>query len=368
MARQSMRYELKPAGYDDTAAFYVYNDHYKASQGTDSGATTSNANRRNAEAWPSVPTSTRFPCKAMAQAHRRCTPATTIFIQTPSPRSPPFQLLWPLATARPMTRSIELAHGTTVQRSKILIHSRLAYPAAPVGSFATGGMDDRFDFQWATGKLIDTQGMSYISGSYHAFGSNGSTFNDNINNMAANTYVFNGVTSYTKQQVLDSIWGVSDHIPVVADYQIPAKMSVAVGTVPLRMIVGSSTNVGVTVTNSAPSLSRTVLTNSSTASRARASSLAQPPGLPPPRFPAIFTTSRSRRVRPRATKPAPLAPPRPANRPPVQASRNPSPSTCSIIRTAPLLTAPIKIRSQSILASSRRRSARRCKSSASLIW
>jgi hypothetical protein len=34
-ARQTIRHKVKPAGYGDSAAFYIYNGHYKASQGTD---------------------------------------------------------------------------------------------------------------------------------------------------------------------------------------------------------------------------------------------------------------------------------------------------------------------------------------------
>ena len=54
-ARQTLRFKLKPVGYDDSAAFYIYNSHYKASQGTDSPTIanpnpTPNAQRRLAEA------------------------------------------------------------------------------------------------------------------------------------------------------------------------------------------------------------------------------------------------------------------------------------------------------------------------------
>jgi hypothetical protein len=42
--RQTLRYQLRPVGYDDAADFYVYSSHYKSSTGT------TNVSRRNVEA------------------------------------------------------------------------------------------------------------------------------------------------------------------------------------------------------------------------------------------------------------------------------------------------------------------------------
>src|SRR4029079_2216349 len=66
----------------------------------------------------------------------------------------------------------------------------------------------------------DGSGFDYLPGSYHAFGNNGTTYNKDIDD-AANSYVFSGVTSYTKSQILSALASVSDHLPVVADYQLP---------------------------------------------------------------------------------------------------------------------------------------------------
>jgi hypothetical protein len=94
-----------------------------------------------------------------------------------------------------------------------------------------GGMDDRFDFQLMTGEVLDGSGFTYIgpnvpgmSGSQHsyrAFGNNGTTFQDDINH-PSNTYAFTGVTSYTSTQILNALHSVSDHLPVVADFQLDA--------------------------------------------------------------------------------------------------------------------------------------------------
>src|SRR4029079_3979821 len=77
-------------------------------------------------------------------------------------------------------------------------------------------MDDRFDFQLVSGEMMDGEGMSIIPGSYHPFGNNG-------------THTFNGqITTGTgaSATVLAALRDSSDHLPVVADYQIPAKMQV----------------------------------------------------------------------------------------------------------------------------------------------
>jgi hypothetical protein len=111
-------------------------------------------------------------------------------------------------------------------------------------------MDDRFDFQLVTGEFLDGEGLSYIAGSYHGFGNNGSTYNDAIND-GGNTYVFSGVTSHTKSQILNALRTVTDHIPLVADYQLPAVMQAVAGMVPATLTVGQPFNLEVTVSNAA---------------------------------------------------------------------------------------------------------------------
>ena len=98
-------------------------------------------------------------------------------------------------------------------------------------------MDDRFDFQLVTGEFQDGEGLSYLNGSYHAFGNNGSTYNLDID-AGANTYSFSGVTSFTKPQILGALASVTDHLPVMADYQIPAKISVLVASIPSTVNLG----------------------------------------------------------------------------------------------------------------------------------
>ena len=60
---------------------------------------------------------------------------------------------------------------------------------------------------------------------------------------------FPGVTSYTKSQILGALRTATDHIPVVADYQLPASMSAVAGSIPISLDLGQSFNLAVTVSN-----------------------------------------------------------------------------------------------------------------------
>ena len=98
--------------------------------------------------------------------------------------------------------------------------------------------------------------MSYIPGSYHTFGNNGTTFNLNINernasNELINTYPFSGVTTYTNAQILDALRIATDHLPVVADYQLPAVLQAVAGAIPATLNLGQEFNLAVNVSNAA---------------------------------------------------------------------------------------------------------------------
>ncbi len=71
-------------------------------------------------------------------------------------------------------------------------------------------MDDRFDIQFASGELFNGAGLDYVSNSYHVFGNNGThTFDMPITTGAG-----------ASADVLNALVAASDHLPVVADYQI----------------------------------------------------------------------------------------------------------------------------------------------------
>ncbi|HEY2760068.1 MAG TPA: dockerin type I domain-containing protein, partial [Pirellulales bacterium] len=113
------------------------------------------------------------------------------------------------------------------------------------GGQVGGGLDDRFDFQLVSSALMDNQGMSYLSGSYHTVGNNGTAhpFNGNINDPSNNDPI--GTAA------LNALAQASDHLPVEAQYQLPAKMGTVLAAVPSQVIVGANLNAQLTVTNTA---------------------------------------------------------------------------------------------------------------------
>jgi hypothetical protein len=78
---------------------------------------------------------------------------------------------------------------------------------------AWGGMDSRFDFLLVSDPvLLGTNRVHYIPSTYTALGNNGSTFNDAINDA--------GNTSAVPRSVLNALYSMSDHLPVIMDLEI----------------------------------------------------------------------------------------------------------------------------------------------------
>jgi hypothetical protein len=102
-------------------------------------------------------------------------------------------------------------------------------------------MDDRFDFQLVTGEFLDAEGLSYIPNSYHAFGNNGT-------HVCCNSDLSSGTGA--SPAVLDALETASDHLPVVADYQLPAWLGASLATtLPSTVPLDSIFNLDVLVEN-----------------------------------------------------------------------------------------------------------------------
>lgn len=235
--RQPLRYQLRPVGYDSAADFYVYNSHYKASQ--DASAPGTNANRRNTEAI-----AIRNNSNALGEGTHIIYAGDFNFYDYDAQEP-----AWGTLTAAGAGQAFDPINrvGTWHENSSFAdVHTQS--PCTSGCGDAGGALDDRFDFQLTTGEFLDGEGLSYISGSYHAFGNNGTTYNRAINN-ASNTVTFPGVTSYTRTQILNALATVTDHIPVVADYQLPAVMSAIANSVPATLQLGEVFNLDLTVSN-----------------------------------------------------------------------------------------------------------------------
>jgi endonuclease/exonuclease/phosphatase family metal-dependent hydrolase len=100
-------------------------------------------------------------------------------------------------------------------------------------SYSSTAPESRLDFQFVTTEMEDDEGVDMIDGSYRVFGREYVTGTSRL------------VTSPTE------LTSASDHLPVVADYQVPAVMSAAAGSYPTTLSVGDEFDLELTVSNAA---------------------------------------------------------------------------------------------------------------------
>jgi len=81
---------------------------------------------------------------------------------------------------------------------------------------STGGLDDRFDFILVSQSVMNPGGVDYVEGSYWAYGNDGQHFNQQIVNPP---YPIS-------EQIAFALHDVSDHLPVVAEFDFGAVNSV----------------------------------------------------------------------------------------------------------------------------------------------
>lgn len=227
-ARQTLRYQLRPLGYANTSDIYVYSNHYKASTGT------SNKNRRLIEA-----TALRADADALGEG-------TNIIytgdfnIRSSSEDMYDVALLSPgNGQAFDPLDAEGSWHDSPAFKS---LHTQ-APASNPPGGLIGSGVDDRFDFQLVTGELLDHEGLSYIEGSYHTFGNNG-------------THALNGsISSGTgaSASILSMLEMASDHLPVVADYQVPSVLDIVSNRagLPLQVELGALVELEIIISNAA---------------------------------------------------------------------------------------------------------------------
>jgi endonuclease/exonuclease/phosphatase family metal-dependent hydrolase len=204
IARQPLRYQLRPIGYGTTNDIYLYNGHTKASSGSE------NAARRNVEAQA-----------IRANADALGNGVNIIYVGDLNLYSNT-EAAYNTLIASGNGQAIDpLGTGSWAGSANAVKHTQSPAVTAAYGGQVTGGVDDRFDFQFVSGELNDGIGIDLLASSYHTFGNNGSTYNLAINN-AANTWTWNpvGGSTVTRTSLLNALASVTDHLPVVADYDI----------------------------------------------------------------------------------------------------------------------------------------------------
>lgn len=238
--RQTLRYQFEPVGYDAAAGFTLYASHYKASN------TSSDEARRNVEA-----VAIRADADALGPGASVIHLGDLNFYKATDPA---FVTLTGTGVAR-FFDPVGSVGAWSGNAAFTAVHTQSPATTAFFGGQVTGGLDDRFDFQLTTAALLDGRGMDCLADSYWAFGNtNTHTMKGAVTtgSAAALAALLPGYTTPQAASVLTSLSQVTDHLPVVADYQLPARMAAGLTAAPTTVIRGGSASVSLSISNSAP--------------------------------------------------------------------------------------------------------------------
>jgi hypothetical protein len=199
--RNSDRWQIRLKNY--TFDLFVYSSHLKAGNGTDDrvereqGATSV---RANADSLPSG-------------AHAIFVGDFNIYTNTESA----YQTM---IAPGPKQGFDPLGSGSWSGSSNAIKHTQSPRLSGSSNGLIGGGMDDRFDFHFVSEGLLDGSGFALID--YRVVGNDGNHYNTSIN--SGNNSYFPGQTSRSNQ-LADDIFDASDHVPILCDYQLPARLA-----------------------------------------------------------------------------------------------------------------------------------------------
>ncbi len=224
--REPVCYEFQPVGGTPAEDFYVYVSHYK------SGTSSTDAADRQAEATLIRNNEATLPpgARVLYVGDYNTNAANDLFVNL---------------MASGQGQAFDLLNGTATPKAAV---------SAPVSSYSESAtkIAYRDDDQMVTQNVLnDAAGLEYIAGSYRTFGNNGSTGSGKSVNLTTNTALNNLTGGFAGQQsaILSDLTTASDHLPTVADYQLPLLGDANLdGTVDLRdfLIMDSTYLSGVT--------------------------------------------------------------------------------------------------------------------------
>jgi exonuclease III len=98
------------------------------------------------------------------------------------------------------------------------IHTQSTHTISENGCFATGGMDDRFDFILASPTVsYGTRKVKVLPETYYALGQDGLRFRQNLLSPANHTL---------PTEILQAMYNFSDHLPVICDFEIKTPVKI----------------------------------------------------------------------------------------------------------------------------------------------
>ncbi len=226
--RNISEYVLRPVGYSSEASeFRVYSLHLKA------GATSSDQDRRLSEA-------------TTLREHLNDLPPGSAFMVAgdlnirASTEDAYQKLVGSEADNDGRSKDPIDRPGTWHDNSAFAdIHTQSTRTTA-FGGGATGGLDDRFDQILISYALADGEGMDFIPGTHVAYGNDGLHLNVAINY---------GTNYAVGPVIADALHQASDHIPLYADFQVPAKIDAPASVDFGNAIVGTYVCRAMTIAN-----------------------------------------------------------------------------------------------------------------------
>jgi hypothetical protein len=216
--REVMRYKFAPAGVAVTSSniFYVYVSHYK------SGTTSADLTDRAGEAQI-IRTNEAIDLPASARViyvgdYNITTSGETSYQTILAAASPNGPVQGGGIDAMNTNDNSAINWGTSTTATNILaMETEHSYD-----------LEYRDDLQVMTTNVYygAPGGLSYVPGTYHVFGNNGTTayygtVNNGTNTALANRLVTNAPVFIAATQLFLDLTNASDHLPVVADYAIP---------------------------------------------------------------------------------------------------------------------------------------------------
>ena len=228
--RHADRWGLNLLGYDNLR-IYVYSMHLKAGSGSDNQETRRKGAENVRDDINTLPIGSRI---IMAGDMNFYSPGDAAYEWFTAAGDG--QLIDPLGTGLSWSGESNALKHT---QSPLLSQE---------GGLIGGGLDDRFDFQFLSPTMLDGDGVSLIEGTYRPLGNDGQHYNIAIN--TGTNYYFPDDT-VRGDLLADQLKAASDHVPLIADYQVPALLSWSVDPAVERIIVGASTSVDISISNDA---------------------------------------------------------------------------------------------------------------------
>jgi len=98
------------------------------------------------------------------------------------------------------------------------VHTQSTHSATG-NCFASGGLDDRFDFILVSPTVsYGTRKVEVIPSSYHALGQDGQHFNKNLIDAPTNSTI--------PEEIINAMYYFSDHLPVICDFEIKSTVKI----------------------------------------------------------------------------------------------------------------------------------------------